>query len=217
MGFKRHILMLGVLLAGAGVRGAELAELVKAHANATAMLTARSLVLTRQGHVAAAYPVAAKVFTAADALDRVQAAYAELLPPGEKPEFRVTSEKAGVYSYINRDKQTSVVEEVWKAGDAEGFDVVFYVTGERFFGRFRALIHLHATPAARGEIDYGLLVRASPDNAVWRFVVSRLGLVRTFFRSKTAEVSALAERICARLCPLAPAQPQQRAESVRLK
>lgn len=194
----RLTLVAAALVSTAGAM--DLATMVKEHKAASAMLTARALVLTREGHVAVPYKAGEAAVTAVDALDSVQAAYAQLLPEGEKPEFTITCRDGHLYSYVNREGQKSTVDEVWKKGDDKEFNVVYYATGKRFFGHFQALIHLQATPNAKGQVDYRLLVRASPENRFWRFVVSRIGVVKLFFRSKTDEVAGLSEQILVRLC-----------------
>lgn len=151
-----------------------------------------------------------------DALTNVQREYMRLLPEGEVPEFTIRELAGKAYCYTNKHGRTSRVWEIAKAArEAGAFDVVYYARGERFFGWFRAVIHLSAARTPGGEVTYRLDVYAQPESALQRFVVTRLGLVTAYFQSKTEVVADLAEQICTGLCTRAAAGSEPTRQEAR--
>lgn len=177
----------------------DVAELVKGHAPAMRLLTRKAITIRRQGRVHAPFARAVAIFESDENLDLIQAEYGRMLAPGKKPEFVVERCGHNVYSYVNRDGHRSTIEAIHRSSSADTFDAVFYVTGERFFGTFQALVHLHAVPTETRQADYDLTVQAYPENAMVR-LVTRLSPVQHYFRRKAAAVSGMAVRITESLC-----------------
>lgn len=181
---------------------------------AATILAERYIRVDGTGSVAVPCASARAVFAREDLLDQVQAEYARLLAPGEKPEFVVSQTAPGTYAYTNRKEETSVIRELLRgdAGDGERFEVIYHVNGQRFFGTFRSLIHVQIAPAGDADTTYRVVVYAYPESALPRFFARHLGLVERYFHGKTSDMEALATRICTRLfaadATSAPPPPQ---------
>lgn len=151
------------------------------------------------GQVEVAFRDAVILFERANLLDDVQAAYAQRLGEGEKPEFVIAQESTNRWSYVNKSGHESVIQELHRAIQTNGNNaaVVYYTEGERFFGKFRAVIEVAVHPAGEGAASrYEVAVYAYPVNAFSRFFARHLGVVDRFFRDKTREITQLAVTIC---------------------
>ena len=135
-------------------------------------------------------------------LSDVQNAYCSLMmKEGEEPEFTILQNSANTYFYVNRKGERTDITEVFRQKTATNrFDIVYYSKGERFFGDYQAVIHVQVAPAGETNSQYTASVYAYPENAVSRFFARRLGLVKRFFRKKTAEMSGLITTITCNLC-----------------
>ena len=179
--------------------GMDLAEMVREHPPSVLLLATSELQVCREGTVHAPFTAIRDTLMVPEGLELVQKAYVCQLSAGESPEFTLTKVRTGVYSYVNNEKQESIVEEVHHSSKMDAFDIVYRITGNRFFGHFQALLHLHASPDAMGEVSYRVRVLVHPENRFWRFLVANVGMIHRFFRQETEEVSVLAEGICAKI------------------
>lgn len=151
------------------------------------------------GLVDVAFRDAVVLFERVNLLDDVQAAYARMLGEGEKPEFVITQETTNRWSYVNKSGHASVIEELHRAIQTNGNEaaVVYFTEGERFFGKFRAVIEVAVRPDEDGAAShYEVAVYAYPVNSFSRFFARHLGVVDRFFRDKTREITHLAVSIC---------------------
>jgi hypothetical protein len=165
------------------------------------VLARRHIRVDGAGNVPIDYRNAVTTFANEGLLDAVQAEYARQLPPGEEPEFVVHETAPGTFAYANAKGETSTLRELYRGTSGTNqFAVVYHVQGRRFFGDFQSLIHIEIAPAAATSTVYQASVYAYPESAVPRFFARHLGLVDRYFRSKTADIEALATRICIRLC-----------------
>lgn len=136
------------------------------------------------------------LFGRSDFLDTVQQAYADLLEEGEKPEFVVEQRATGHWAYVNKRGHHSEIRELYRlCAPREGAHLVLYAEGERFFGRFRAVIEMEVVPVDDKSVSYRVKVYAYPENVVSRFFARHLGLAERFFRDKTDEMTDLVCRI----------------------
>ncbi len=164
------------------------------------VLNAHHIRITGEGQLDVSYEAARVLFEQDDILDAVQVAYAQLLEDGEAPEFVVEQRGHRHWGYVNKSgHQSEIIELHRQLEPDQAAELVLYSEGERFFGRFRAVIKVHVAPVSAEAIRYDVLVYAYPENAVSRFFARRLGIAERFFRHKTAEITGLATRICRHL------------------
>ncbi len=80
-------------------------------------------------------------------------------------------------------------------------DLVYHTSGQRFFGCFQSLVHIHAGAGDKdGSTSYRITVYAYPENSVGRFFARHLLLVDRYFRQKTAFVTDPGVKTCRSLC-----------------
>jgi hypothetical protein len=175
------------------------AALVQNRPEAAALLERSAIAIRIDGRAAVPFNAAVDAFLKDGVLQDVQRAYAEMLGPGETPEFEIEQLGPTTYHYVNRSMQTSRIEEVARAQrEADTFDVAYFVAGERAFGAFQALIHVTVRDLPGPDVRYDVAVYAYPENVLLRFL-GRLAVVRSYFRHKTREVTGLALAICLRI------------------
>jgi len=153
------------------------------------------------GSVPVKFPDALVVFEQPDLLQSVQDAYCELIAENGKPEFTIEQTSTNTYFYINRKNERTDITEVLRERTSEtAVDVIYYSVGERFFGKYEAVIHVQITDDDGEHTHYTASVYAYPENAFSRFFARRLGLVERFFRNKTSEMTGLITQITYNLC-----------------
>ena len=202
--------ILGVLVvlampASAGATGVPLE-----HPLVSSVMTSRYIHVVNTGAMELTYGDAIAVFSRTNLLADVQSSYASMLPDGEKPEFEVIQTSPTAYYYINKNDERSDIEEVRRAiilGDDARCDVVYAVAGARWFGTFRAVIHVVVTPGDDGGVCFRSDVYAYPNNRAVRFFARHLGLVERYFTSKSSDMAALITRIGHRLVTSTPPFP----------
>ena len=149
------------------------------------------------GMVEVSFSDAVVLFEQENLLNDVQAAYAKMLKDGQTPEFTIQVDATNQWSYVNKAGQQSVIIELHRLiGTEDRASLVYYSAGERFFGKFRAVIVIDVVPADLGASAYEVTVYAYPENSFSRFFARHLGVVDRFFRTKTTEITALAVDIC---------------------
>jgi hypothetical protein len=148
------------------------------------------------GTVDVSFRDAVMLFEQENLLNDVQAAYAKMLTEGQTPEFTIQVDATNQWSYVNKSGQQSVIIELHRLIGAEDrASLVYYSAGERFFGKFRAVIVIDVIPAEHAS-SYEVTVYAYPENSFSRFFARHLGVVDRFFHAKTLEITALAVGIC---------------------
>jgi len=178
-----------------------LRSLVAEEKRALDLLSNAPIHVDAAGHAEAEFGRLLEVLEQETVLTDVQKEYARMLPPGEKPEFVIQETSPRHYSYVNKKKQTSELWELCrKLDDAGVFHIVYFAQGERFFGSFKALIHVRACRNHSDNVNWFLSVYAFPENRVYRFLARNIGVVRSYFRSKTRDVGQLGVSICQSLC-----------------
>ncbi|MBN1556782.1 MAG: hypothetical protein JW951_01400 [Lentisphaerae bacterium] len=180
----------------AGAAGTELLASVRAQPRARAVLTNDYIFVRASGTMDTPYALAARLASLSNALAVVQDAYTASLPAGAEPEFVIRNIEPGRYTYVNRkDERSDILELHRPPPGGDGFDRVFFAAGNRFFGRFRALIAIRVAPAPGGGLAYRAGVYAYPLCAAPRFVVRHLRLADLYFNAKTREIEAVARRV----------------------
>ena len=153
------------------------------------------------GQVPVSYGRVLTVLQQPDLMNNVQQAYSELIVEGEAPEFSIRQTSSNTYFYINRKgERTDVTELVRKQTSEENFEIVLYSAGERFFGRYEALIHVRIEAEAARQSRFSASVYAYPENAVSRFFARHLGLVERYFNKKTKQMTGMITTIACSLC-----------------
>jgi hypothetical protein len=180
---------------------ADVAPLLEPGSAAAEMLTRHVIPVQASGEMALSFPVAVRVLARGNLLDDVQAAYAELLPEGEVPEFEVRHAESNHYFYVNAKQQRSDVRELLRRYDgSHEIEAVYYVTGKRFFGYFESVTHVRVTRAEDDIVAYAVDVFAYPHNGVSRFLARHLRLVERYFNDKTDAMVSMVADICRYLC-----------------
>ena len=184
-------------LAGVAIASAGLVDDVAGDARVRSVLDAHFISCSSSGEVAISFADAEDLIGRSNLLEVVQDEYARQLRPGERPEFVVEAVGSNAWHYVNRSRQASDVVEVARVcrAPAGPVEVVLFTSGERFFGRFRALIEIRLEPAGAQRCRFASRVWAYPESALPRFFARHLGLVDSFFRDKTGEMTDLCVRI----------------------
>jgi hypothetical protein len=190
------------LLAGPDDTGA----LVRDQPKAAVLLQRNAIAFGIDGRVAVDFNAAVASFLKDGVLHDVQRAYGEMLAPGDTPEFEIEQLGPTTYHYVNRNMQSSRIEEVARVQREAGtFDVAYFIAGERFFGTFQALVHVAVRDLPGPDVRYDVAVYAYPESCLLR-VLGRLAVVRSYFRHKTREITRLALGICLRIVDAPAAQ-----------
>lgn len=167
------------------------------------MLSLKTLRIPVEGCITGSFSKAYGVLQDSNLLERVEHAYANQLPAGQKPEFHVMSQGAGLYYYVNKNGERCDIREVWRRTDTNTqFCCAFYVQGERAFGRFESLIVMKvaARPAALPEmLAYEVDIRVWPHGAVVRVFLRYMPGVERYFQNKTVEMRGIISGIFTRL------------------
>ena len=130
----------------------------------------------------------------------VQRAHAATLAPGQKAKFAITQPASNTYHHVNSKKRVTRIRELRRVTDGhDKFDILFYVTGDRFFGRFEALVHVVVRRVNDNEVRIQGVLYAYPHSAPVRFIARRRP-VRAYFRKETDEVTGRGIRILRDLC-----------------
>lgn len=190
------LLILGVVVVMAGMEARGLTD--TSHPLVRSVLDQHYIPVTLSGKVEVDFGVALYLFQREDILCKVQEEYARQLPPGELPEFVVEHQPPDRWSYVNRKNQPSEITEISRSMDEAGqLDVLYHVSGRRFFGEFESLVYVRVVSDAEGaSTSYDVQVYAYPKVAVSRFFARHLNLIERYFRGKTTEVTELTVTIC---------------------
>lgn len=192
------ILTMAALALGALPAAASLLDQLVADPRARSVLDAHFIPCRSTGEVGVAIGELVQLFSHSNLVDHIQSEYARQLPAGEQPEFVVQPDGTNRWHYVNKSGHRSEIHELARASDERTgeVEVIYYSRGRRFFGDFRALIQVRITGGAAGRSRYAAEVWAYPESALPRFFARHLGLVESFFRDKTRELTELSVRIC---------------------
>ncbi|MBN2703388.1 MAG: hypothetical protein JXR23_04170 [Pontiellaceae bacterium] len=154
------------------------------------------------GNIAVEFDQALRVLKKDSLLQDIQAAYGELLPENEAPEFTIYTSSTNAYYYINKKGERTDIEEVVRRKTSDdSFEMVYYSYGKRFFGKYKAVIHVCIKrDMTSGMVMYDASVYAYPENAFSRFFARHLGLVEDYFEDKTDEMTGIITSISQSLC-----------------
>ena len=165
--------------------------------------SSKALCIPVEGCITASFAKVHAVLRSSNLLERVQQVYADQLPEGAKPEFVVHSAGDGRYYYVNNDDERCDIRELWRDTDTNtSFRCAFYVTGERFFGRFESLITLSVMRSSSDSTEtmrYVTDVRVCPHSATVRVFLRHMPGVDFYFRRKTAEMRRIISAVFTRL------------------
>ena len=187
------------LMVSAFPAAASLIDTVGSDPDARSVLESHYIPCASTGEVRVAIGELVRLFNHSNLVDHIQSAYARQLPAGERPEFVVQTDGSNRWHYVNKSGQHSEIHELARTQDARAgvVEVVYFSRGRRFFGDFRALIHVRIVgDGGSGFSRYESQVWAYPESALPRFFARHLGLVESFFRDKTSELTELSVRIC---------------------
>jgi hypothetical protein len=200
MAYARRMAWMAGLMIAVSAQALDTLPLLPSGAAQTLLEKKKPIRAEAAGTVPAEYGAAMLVFESPSLLTDVQAAYASLLPDGEKPEFLIQQAAPKAWFYINRKgERTDITEIARKQTSDTAFDIIYYSAGKRFFGDYQAVIHVQISKDAE-QSRYAAMVYAYPENAFSRFFARRLGLVERFFKKKTAEMSGIISTITCNLC-----------------
>lgn len=162
----------------------------------------KPILATIEGEVPVSYAKAVMLFERPAFLQDIQDAYAEELAEDGTPEFTIHQTSSNTYFYVNKNGERTDIEEVVRktTEDGSAMDLVFYSTGKRSFGNYRALIHAHMVSFGTNTTHFKAVVYAYPENAVGRFLARHLGIVERYFRGKTGEMTGIITTIAQRMC-----------------
>jgi len=162
---------------------------------ASDVLASDYIFIENEGSLDVPYDQALHVLNGEELLNRIQLAYADLLPEGEQPEFVIRQDANGTCSFVNKyDQYAEVVELVRERQDNGDMTLILFSQGERGFGNFKSLTHVQVTPSETpGNTDWSVQVYAYPENAFSRFFARHLRLVDRYFKKKTAALTELTE------------------------
>lgn len=157
------------------------------------------LCLTASGRIAISFEKTCAILVREDLLAAIQRSYAAGLPEGKPPEFTVQQTAPGMYHYINRLGQETMIEEVSVELNAgKKITLALYSEGRRFFGNYQSLCQVEVVPFGPDQVAYNVTVYARPESAAARFF-SRVTPVKTYFRHKMKEMTGLVVEVCDRI------------------
>ena len=171
-----------------------LGERLRGHREACAVLAATPIEVRLCDTADVPYDQVLALLALPDALSTLQEAYARARPSGAAPEFEVRPllDVPNAYFYVNRAKERTEVFEIVRGRDGEGrVELVYFARGERFFGKFSAIIAIGIAPETPGRSHYEVSIFARPESATVRFFARHLRLVKLFFRNKTDELNRI--------------------------
>lgn len=163
---------------------------------AAQVLTNKYIYIETTNTVPVDYVQMLTVLTSDDLLTTVQSAYEAILEDDEEKEFTITRTGETRYSFVNSKGETSEIFELLRRESAnEPFELAVLSQGKRFFGDYKALVHLVIQPDDDGHCAYRAYVYAYPRNGVVRFVARKLNLIERFFHKKTEMIVNVATRV----------------------
>ncbi len=170
---------------------------------AIAILDAKPIEVKTVHTVPIPFAQVTRLISADDALIIVQAAYTNLVPPGQEAEFKIIPHPdiANAYIYVSRQGVRTDMREVLREVDADGWLAAAYVVeSTRFFGPFAAVVCIRGQATNQDESLCEANIYAYPRRRVSRFFIRHLGLVERFFNKKTAEMKTLFTEVVAEAC-----------------
>jgi len=197
---KRFLCLLCILVLASGVY-AVLPQSLTVAPEVQSILSNKYIRIEAKGRADANFTDLLTVSRRPDLLEAIQREYAAMLPDGKKPEFEIQETAPGKYFYLNSKNQESHLTELMREVQPDGWiHAVYAVSGERFFGDFKALVHVAIADAGAGKVSYDAEVFACPENSFCRGLARGLQFaVSSFFRSKTGDMTDMFIKVCSRL------------------
>lgn len=181
----KHITTVAVVAWVFMANGAELLTVTAGHSDAHATLQKKTVNVESVSTLDLQFDEARVVFMAKNAVIELQDAYAATLEPGETPEFYIREQNTGHYFYVNKDKRRTDLEEITRTSTPSSAEAIYFLSSERWFGRFDAVVHFQAQSADDGRVACRTRLYAYPHVGPVRFFVRRLNLIERFFAKKT--------------------------------
>ncbi|MFO7870726.1 MAG: hypothetical protein R6V03_04765 [Kiritimatiellia bacterium] len=170
-----------------------LKRIVGDHASATNVLDERYIHVTSGGKVGVDFDIVCDLTPQVELVSKVARRICEA-------DFHIRgTDKDDAYVFENEDGETSDIFLLYQKIGTNSCESVSYVTGERFFGSFKALIHVVTTPVEGEGAEYKVDLYAYPESSTVRFLVRNIGIVRRYFRSKALEITEAANRASVRI------------------
>jgi hypothetical protein len=190
-----------LLLIFASVTRAELPASIAEAPDVRSILSRNYIRVEAAGQEKANFAELLRVNGRSDLLQAIQIEYAAMLPEGERPEFAIEEVAPGEYFYLNGKDQESHITELLRDIQPDGkLHAVYRITGERFFGDFKALVHVEISDEKEGMVSYCAEVYAWPESTFFRILARGLHFaVESFFSRKTEYMTGLILNICSRL------------------
>ena len=153
------------------------------------------------GAVPVGFSDALVVFGKPTLLQDVQDAYRAQIAKDHEPEFSIQQASSNAYYYVNKDKERTDITEVLRKKTSDStYDIVYYSTGKRFFGKYEAVIHVRICANGEDKTSYLAVVYAYPENAFSRFFARHLKVVERYFTKKTGQMTEIVTAISCSLC-----------------
>ena len=119
--------------------------------------------------------------------------YLEHQPPGFVPAITIQTIAQDSYLYINSHGDTSEIKDIYRQSTEDSsVDLVLLVTGRRFFGPFKVLIHIALTEIENDDFQWRACIYAYPEYTVCRFFIRNLHVIEKYFRKNTSDFVDLA-------------------------
>lgn len=165
--------------------------------DAARLLTRKCIQIQAGGLLPADFDATTRYLSQPDLVQRIQQEYRRSVSKDGTVDFPVLSTGQGSYYYINENNQrTDIIEQYRRQTSVSSFDLIYYATGKRFFGKYEALIHIRAIDAGPAGTIYAASVYAYPHNGATRFLARHLGTTERYFRRKARMIARVSARIC---------------------
>ncbi|MDI6775274.1 MAG: hypothetical protein QME60_07790 [Verrucomicrobiota bacterium] len=98
------------------------------------------------------------------------------------------------FTFTNVNKEDCDLLALQNSAAADTFSSTTVAEGERFFGRFIAIIRLESERAPDGKAAFVVHLYAYPENAVWRFIARNVRTVSEYFRDRVMAIMGISAR-----------------------
>ncbi len=213
---KRHalqILATTLLLASGNVLALDTSTLL-ADPAARSLVEKKCIRVETSGFIPVPFDVATGILNHPDFLQSVQDEYARSISKDGKLKFPIIETTPGSYHYVNAKNQRTDIAELFRGKtEDDAFDLIYHVTGKRFFGTYEVIIHLRAINADAAGVVYTTQIHAYPHNGPLRFLARRLGVVERYFKKNTTTIDWMARKISIGLAERASFQTYQEQQA----
>ena len=108
--------------------------------------------------------------------------------------FRLRRQEGGKYRFTNIQKEDCDIVVMGNSTSSNRFITACVAEGERFFGKFSAIILVDSRQAPDGRILFDVHLYGYPHSAIWRFVARNFGSVQQYFLDRVMAVMRITTR-----------------------